>query len=61
MRKREKEMQDRMSKYELSIIEYENEKKTMYEGMKKKDDDILFIKKKYEEVNKLWHDENLEK
>jgi len=50
-----------MSRYEQSIIDYENEKKIMCETIKQKDDDILFIKGKYEETNGLWHQENLEK
>jgi len=48
-----------MSRYEQSIIDYENEKKIMCETIKQKDDDILFIKGKYEETKGLWHQENL--
>jgi hypothetical protein len=50
-----------MSRYEQSIIDYENEKKALYETLKKKDEDIQFIKGKYEEANALWHQENIEK
>ena len=50
-----------MSRYEQSIIDYENEKKALIETVKLKDEDIIFIKTKYEETNALWHQENLEK
>ena len=50
-----------MSRYEQSIIDYENEKKALVETIKLKDEDIIFIKTKYEETNALWHQENLEK
>ena len=33
----------------------------MCETIKQKDEDILFIKGKYEETNTLWHQENKEK
>lgn len=42
-------------RYEQNIIDYENEKKIMSETIKQKDEDILFIKGKYEETNALWH------
>jgi hypothetical protein len=61
MRLREKQLQERMSRYEQSIIDYENEKKALTETIKLKDEDIVFIKTKYEETNALWHQENLEK
>ena len=61
MRLREKQLQERLSRYEQSIIDYENEKKALYETLKQKDEDIIFIKSKYEETNALWHQENLEK
>lgn len=40
MRLRERQLQERMSRYEQSIIDYENEKKALYETLKKKDEDI---------------------
>jgi hypothetical protein len=61
MRVRERQVQERMSRYEQAIVDYENEKKSLYETMKLKDEDIAFIKNKYEEANTLWHQENLEK
>ena len=61
MRLRERQLQERMIRYEQNIIDYENEKKIMCETIKQKDEDILFIKGKYEETNTLWHQENKEK
>lgn len=61
MRLRERQLQERMIRYEQNIIDYENEKKIMCETIKQKDEDILFIKGKYEETNALWHQENKEK
>jgi predicted RNase H-like nuclease (RuvC/YqgF family) len=61
MRLREKQLQERLSRYEQSIVDYENEKKALYQTIKQKDEDIMFIKSKYEETNALWHQENLEK
>ena len=61
MRLREKQLQDRMSRYEQSIIDYENEKKALIEQLKQKDRDVVFLKAKFEETNTLWHQENLEK
>ncbi len=45
-------------------VEYtcvKNEKKAMIDMLGQKDQDISFIKTKYEETNTLWHQENLEK
>jgi hypothetical protein len=50
-----------MSRYEHAIVDYENEKKAFTEMIRQKDQDIAFIKTKYEETNTLWHQENLEK
>ena len=61
MRLREKQLQERMARYEQSIIDYENEKKALLTTIKQKDEDIIFIKSKYEETNRLWHEENIEK
>jgi len=61
MRLRERQLQERMSRYEQSIIDYENEKKALMTTIKQKDEDIIFIKSKYEETNRLWHEENIEK
>jgi len=33
----------------------------LFDTIKKKDEDVKFIKKKYEETNALWHQENIEK
>lgn len=61
MRLRDKQLQARMSRYEAAIVDYENEKKALYETINGKDADITFIKSKYEEANALWHQENIEK
>jgi len=61
MRAREMLLQEQMSRYEYAIVDYENEKKAMVEMLMRKDQDIAFIKTKYEETNTLWHQENLEK
>lgn len=58
---KDKELQDRLTKYEQTILDYENEKKALCETMKQKDNDILFIKGQYEEANAMWHRENQEK
>lgn len=50
-----------MSRYEHAIIDYENEKKAFTEMLRQKDQDIAFIKSKYEEINTQWHQENLDK
>ena len=47
MRLREKQLQDRMSRYEQSIIDYENEKKALIEQLKQKDRDVVFLKAKF--------------
>lgn len=61
MRLRDRQLQERLSRYEQAIVDYENEKKALYETIQNKDKDIIFIKAKYEEANALWHQENLEK
>jgi len=61
IRLRDKQLQERLSRYECTIVDYENEKKSMSETLKYKEMDIQFIKAKYEESNGLWHNENLEK
>ena len=61
VRTRERQLQERLSRYEQAIVDYENEKGAMASTIKKKDEDIAFIKSKYEETNALWHQENLEK
>lgn len=61
IRARERILQERMSRYEQAIIDYENEQKALRQQVKQKDEDIAFIKNKYEETNTLWHQENLEK
>lgn len=55
MRNRDRHLQERMSRYEQAIIDYENEQKALYTQIKQKDDDIAFLKKKYEDANTLWH------
>ena len=61
MRLREQQLQDRMSRYEQAIIDYENQVKSLNDVIRAKDNNIVFIKGKYEEANALWHKENLEK
>ena len=61
IRGREMQLQEQMSRYEYAIVDYENEKKAMIDMLGQKDQDISFIKTKYEETNTLWHQENLEK
>ena len=58
---KEKELQDRLAKYEQTILDYENEKKNMCEMIKERENDILYIKGQYEEANALWYKENQEK
>jgi septal ring factor EnvC (AmiA/AmiB activator) len=50
-----------MSRYEHAIVDYENEKRAFTDMLRQKDQDIAFIKAKYEETNTLWNQENLEK
>lgn len=61
MRMREKQLKERLGRYEQQIVDFENEKKALFETIKEKDDDIRFLKEKYEETNALWHKENVQK
>jgi predicted pyridoxine 5'-phosphate oxidase superfamily flavin-nucleotide-binding protein len=61
MRLKERQLAERMTRYEQTIVEFEKEKMDMMQAVRKKDEDVFFIKSKYEEDNKLWHAENIEK
>lgn len=61
MRLKERQLAERMTRYEQTIVEFEKEKREIMLVVRKKDEDVFFIKTKYEEANKLWHAENIEK
>lgn len=61
MRLKMKQYDERIAAYERKIFTQENEKKELHAKIRAKDEDLQFMKKKYDDLNNLWQKEIDEK